>query len=45
MFENKLPGFVVAFLHCGKAVVFSSIDSESKKNKSSLAKNRDPFLA
>ena len=36
MFENKLPGLIVAFLHCGKAVVFSSIDSESKKNKSSF---------
>lgn len=33
MFENKLPGLMLAFLHCGKVVVFSSIDSESKKNK------------
>lgn len=33
MFENNLPGLMVDFLHCGKAVVFSSIDSERKKNK------------
>ena len=41
---------MVAFSHCGKAVVFSSIDSEIKKNKAllnclSCSHSRDLFLA
>ena len=36
--EIYLPGLLVAALHCGKDVMFSSIDSKKKKIKLHLNK-------